>query len=186
VLIKVLFCELLGCQSLKGNHLRETPSGALESWAYWTKQNPGGFWHYWACKAWDHQQVKEHDRCAELGCVCGCVCQSEYAPHPNMLCWTLFFLVGYFIYLHFKYYPLSWSHTPKSPIPSPFPCFYEGVPPPTHPLIPPSPGIPLHWSIKPSHDQGPLFPLMHDKATYVATYVAGTMGPSMCTLWLVN
>jgi hypothetical protein len=27
------------------------------------------------------------------------------------------------------------------------PCFYEGVPPLTHPLLPPLPGIPLHWGI---------------------------------------
>ena len=32
------------------------------------------------------------------------------------------------------------------------PCFYEGAPPSTHPLLPPCPGIPLHWGFKPSLD----------------------------------
>ena len=36
-------------------------------------------------------------------------------------------------------------------------------------------GIPLHWGIEYPQDQGPLLPLM-------PTYVAGAMGPSMCTL----
>ena len=36
--------------------------------------------------------------------------------------------------------------------------------PPTHPLPPPCPQIPLHWGIEPSQDQGPLFPLMPNKA----------------------
>ena len=43
-------------------------------------------------------------------------------------------------------------------------CFYEGVPPPTYPLLPPHPGIPLHWDIEPSQDQRPLLPLMPNKA----------------------
>ena len=33
-----------------------------------------------------------------------------------------------------------------------------------HPLLLPGLGIPLHWGIKPSQDQGPLLPLMIDKA----------------------
>jgi len=52
----------------------------------------------------------------------------------------------------------------EPPIPSPPPCFYEDALPPTHPLLPPCPGIPLHWGSKPSQDQGPLFPLMPNKA----------------------
>jgi hypothetical protein len=41
----------------------------------------------------------------------------------------------------------------KPPIPSPFPCFYEGDPPPTHPLPPHCQGI------EPSKDQEPFLPL---------------------------
>jgi hypothetical protein len=44
------------------------------------------------------------------------------------------------------------------------PCFYEGTPSHIHPLQPPHPGILLQWGIEPSQDQGPLFPLMPDKA----------------------
>jgi hypothetical protein len=44
------------------------------------------------------------------------------------------------------------------------PCFYEGVPPPTHPLPPLCPGILTHWGIEPSQEQGPLLPLMPNKA----------------------
>jgi hypothetical protein len=35
---------------------------------------------------------------------------------------------------------------------------------PTHPLLLPCPGIPLHWGIEPSQDQGPLLSLMSNKA----------------------
>jgi len=75
---------------------------------------------------------------------------------------------------------------PRNPLFHPFfPCFYEGAPPPIHSHLPPCPGIPLHWDIKTSQDQGPLLP--PDKAILCssATYAAGTMGLSMCTLWLV-
>ena len=46
----------------------------------------------------------------------------------------------------------------------PLPCFYEGVPSPTHRLRPHHPSIPLPWGIKPSQDQGPRLSLMPDKA----------------------
>jgi hypothetical protein len=78
-----------------------------------------------------------------------------------------FFFIGYFLYLHFKWYPLfRFPHPPGNPLSHPaYPCFYEGVPPPTHPLPPPWPQFPYNGaSIEPSYDQGPLLPLMHDKA----------------------
>jgi hypothetical protein len=48
------------------------------------------------------------------------------------------FVTGYFIYLHFKCYPLSWFPLLKCPIPShpPSPCFYEGAPPTTNSNFP--------------------------------------------------
>jgi hypothetical protein len=82
------------------------------------------------------------------------------------------------------------SGSQKIPYATPCPCFSEGVPPPNqslwppHPLPPPHPGILLtgasclhstkvlssHWCLtRPSY----------------ATYAAGAMGPSICTLWLV-
>jgi hypothetical protein len=43
------------------------------------------------------------------------------------------FFIKYFIYLHFKCYPLSrWFPLWKPPISSPSPCFYEGAPSPIH------------------------------------------------------
>jgi hypothetical protein len=53
--------------------------------------------------------------------------------------------------------------TPKTPYPLPHS--------PTLPLPLPGPAIPLHWSIEPSQDQGPLLPLMTDKA--ILCYICG-------------
>jgi hypothetical protein len=59
---------------------------------------------------------------------------------------------------------------------SPSPCFYEGLSPPTHPLLPFHPPIPLHWGIhQASQDQGPSF----------STYAAGAIGSIMCNSWLL-
>ena len=54
---------------------------------------------------------------------------------------------------------------------SPLPCFYEGSPLPTPPLLPHCSSIPLHWGIKPSQDQGPLSPLKLDKD--ILFYICG-------------
>ena len=62
------------------------------------------------------------------------------------------------ILFHFFGFP------PRHSLFHPSSCFYEGVPWPNHLLLPSSPGIPLHWGIKPLQDQGPLLPLMTDKA----------------------
>jgi len=95
------------------------------------------------------------------------VLSSNYFPHLNILT----FFTGYFIYLHLKCYPLSQFPLQKSPITIPLPCFYEGTSPPTHPLLLPRPRIPLHWGIEPFKDQGPLLPLMSDKA--ILCYICG-------------
>jgi hypothetical protein len=82
----------------------------------------------------------------------------------------LFKKIRYFLYLNFKYYILTCP-------PSLSPCFYNSTPPPTHPLPPPCPGIPLHWGIKPSQDQGPLLPLMPNKAIlcYMCSWSHGSL-----------
>jgi hypothetical protein len=63
------------------------------------------------------------------------------------------------------------------------PCLYEGIHPP-HPQ-PPTPFFPpwhfLTLGIENPQEQEPLLPLRPSSATYSA----GTMGPSMCILWLV-
>jgi hypothetical protein len=60
--------------------------------------------------------------------------------HLSNPIYFLFLFIGYVLYLHFKCYPLSWFLCPRNPLYHP--CFYEGVPPPTHSL-PASP--PLHY-----------------------------------------
>ena len=49
-----------------------------------------------------------------------------------------FFFIGYFLYLHFKCYPLSWFPLQKPPIPCPLTLL-------TNPLLLPGPAIPLYW-----------------------------------------
>ena len=100
----------------------------------------------------------------------------------------IYFLIRQFLYLHFKFYPLSWFPERKPPTPFPSNCS------PTHPLLLPCPGIPLHWGIGPSHDQGPLLSLMSNKAIlcYICSWshgyslVGGLLpGSSGGTGWLI-
>ena len=69
---------------------------------------------------------------------------------------------------------------------------------PTHPLQLPGSGIPLHWGIKPSWDQGPLLPLMTNTAILCYKYswsheslrvyslVGGLVPGSSGGYWLVH
>ena len=81
----------------------------------------------------------------------------------------LFLLDIFFIYIsnviHFHSFS---SKNSLSPPPSP------GSP--NHPHNH-SPGIPLHWGIKPSQDQGPLLPLMTNKAIlcYICSWSHGSL-----------
>jgi hypothetical protein len=84
------------------------------------------------------------------------------------------FLFFYWIFSLFTFqmlFPFLVLHLQKPSILSPLPCFYEGLPSPIYSLPPPHPGIPLHWGIKPSKDQGPLFPLMPNKT--ILCYIYG-------------
>ena len=68
----------------------------------------------------------------------------------------------------------------------PLPYFHEGAPPLPYLLLPHCPSIPLHWDSKPSQDQGPLLPLMPDKAPS-ASWVLPLTPPlaSLCSVqWL--
>jgi hypothetical protein len=60
--------------------------------------------------------------------------------------------------------PFLVSPPTPPPFPLPSPCL------PTHPLLLPGSGIPLHWGIDPSQDQEPLFSLMTDKAFLCCIY----------------
>jgi hypothetical protein len=72
--------------------------------------------------------------------------------------------IGYFLYLHFKccLFPGLPSREPLSHLLSH--CLYEGAAPLTHPCQPSHSGISLHWEIKHPQAQGPLLPLMSNKA----------------------
>jgi hypothetical protein len=72
---------------------------------------------------------------------------------------NLFYLLLniFFIYIsNVTLFPGFSYETPLSP-PHTYPCSS------THPLPLPDPGIPLHWSIKPSKDEGPLLALMTER-----------------------
>ena len=72
----------------------------------------------------------------------------------------IFFLIGYFLYLHFKCFLLSRSPLWKPPIPSALPLLYEGAPSLIH-SCPPA----LEFSYTGAYtfqDQGPLLPMMAD------------------------
>jgi hypothetical protein len=81
-------------------------------------------------------------------------------PLNKFFYWILF-------YLQFKCYPLS--QFPLNPHSIP-PAFLR-VSPIHPPLPPPCPQIPLQWGIKSLQDQGPLLPLMPNKA--VLCYICG-------------
>jgi hypothetical protein len=87
------------------------------------------------------------------------------------------FFIDYSIYLHFKCYPLP-GFSSANPLSSPsLPCFYEQVPPSTHPLPPHHSSISLHWGIESLQDQGPPLPLMPDKAIlcYICSWSYGSL-----------
>jgi hypothetical protein len=80
--------------------------------------------------------------------------------HTNIL----FNFIGYFIYLHFKFYTFWVSPLQTLYSTSPPHCFYEGDLPPTHPFQSHQPSFPLCWGIDPSQNQGLPLPLMPDMA----------------------
>jgi hypothetical protein len=116
---------------------------------------------------------------------------------PSSLCFLNSF-IRYFLYLHFKCYPLSWFPPLKTSYRIPLPLLLWGCSL-THPLPLPHPGIPIQWGIKPSQDPGPLLPLMSDKAIYcyicswshgslhVYSLVCGLVpGSSGVEVWLID
>ena len=72
----------------------------------------------------------------------------------------------------------------EPPIPSPSLCLYEGDPPPTHPLLPSRPGIPLHWGIEHPQVQGPFLPLTYNKA--ILCHICGQRHGSLRVYSLVG
>lgn len=87
----------------------------------------------------------------------------EFVSHNPFSFSLLLLLDILFIYIS-NVIPFPSSHSRNSLLHPPSPCFCEGARPPTHLLLPPCPGIPLHWGIEPPQHQGPLLPLMPNKA----------------------
>jgi hypothetical protein len=90
-----------------------------------------------------------------------------------------YFFIVYFIYLHFKCYPLF----PVSLLQTPPPIYLLlcGCSPLTHLLPPHCPGIPLHWGIEPSKDQELLLPLLPYRAIlcYICSWSNGSLHVSL-------
>jgi hypothetical protein len=76
-----------------------------------------------------------------------------------------YIFIRYFLYLHFKFIPFPHYPSELPPFHPSSPCSL------THPLLLSCPGIPIHWDIKPSQDQGPLLSLMSNKA--ILCYIFG-------------
>ena len=90
----------------------------------------------------------------------------------KLKCTASFIFIGYFLYLHFKCYPLAQSPS-VNPLshPPPFASMRVFPHPPSLPLPPPHLGIFLNWGIEPSQEQGPLLPLVTNKA--ILCYIYG-------------
>jgi hypothetical protein len=97
------------------------------------------------------------------------ICDSEcWKQHKHSKLDISFFLFNWI----FSLFTFQMSSPFQNSLPhSPCPGFYEGDPPPIHPLPPPCPQIPLHCSIESSNDQGPLLPLMPNKI--ILCYICG-------------
>jgi hypothetical protein len=98
------------------------------------------------------------------------------------------FFIEYFLYLHFKCFPLS-----RSPLQNPYPS-----PPPLLlwecPLLFFCPHISLHWNIEQPQAQGPLLPLMFNKDIFChicgqhhgMLHVYSLVGGPVPEVWPVN
>ena len=101
----------------------------------------------------------------------------------SFLFFILFFLLLVILFT-FQMLPSFQVSPSEHPIPSPHPCLCESAPPPTHPLPPSHPGIPLHWGIEPPQAQGPLLPLMSNKA--ILCHICGRSHGSLHVYSLVG
>jgi hypothetical protein len=152
-----------------------TPSLCLElaSWDWITSQGlaPGGNWFSLSQKPLTPCNFSVSSRFGTLWVP------SHLNWHVNWcgLMNTLFYWICH-LFTFQMLFPFLVSHL-EPPIPSHFPCFYEGAPPPTYLIPPQCPGIPLHWGIKPSQHQEPLLPLMPDNVIlcYICSWSHGSL-----------
>jgi hypothetical protein len=103
---------------------------------------------------------------------------------PLFVCLFVYSFIWLFSLFTFQMLPPFPVPPLKHPIPSLSPCFYEGAPPPTHPLPPPRPRSPLHWASSLHRSKG-LSSHWCPTSPSSATYTAGAMGPSMYTYVLM-
>ena len=106
------------------------------------------------------------------------------------LYWLVFFsfyhFIGYFIYLHSNVIPF-----PGFPSTNPFSLFPSPCLIPTHPLLPQSPSIPLHWVIESQLDGGAPIPVIFNTtgamgSTYpTATHLLSHFWPAFLLLHLL-
>jgi hypothetical protein len=94
------------------------------------------------------------------------------------VCVWIFLLDILFIYIS-NVSPFPNSHPPETPYPIIPPLTSMRVYPhlPIHPLPPPPPcsHISLHWGIEPSWNQGPLLPLIPNKAIIIYRWTHGSL-----------
>ena len=86
--------------------------------------------------------------------MCVCVCVSHIKVKEK------FFFGVFFNYIS-NVFPF-----PGLPFRNPYPILPPPAPLPSYPLPSSCPGIPLHWGIKHPQAQGPLLPLMSNKAIF--------------------
>jgi hypothetical protein len=92
---------------------------------------------------------------------------------------SFFHFIRYFLYLHVKFLSPFLISPPNTPLAhSPSPCSLN------HPFPLPCPDIPLHCGIEPSQGQGPLLPLIPDKA--ILWYIYGWSLESLHVYSLVD
>jgi hypothetical protein len=109
---------------------------------------------------------KQNKTKQKLKKIKGSKCQSMIFRRKAVVHFLSCFVLDiFFIYISsvipFPGFPLS----PKHPTTSSLTCFYEGVPPSTHPPAPTSPSsIPLYWGIYGLFKRPRTFPSIDDKA----------------------
>ena len=94
--------------------------------------------------------------------------KSLYVDAKLMSCILKFvqnlFFIGIISLFTFQIFSPFLVPTPQIPFSITLPLLLWGWSLTRPPLLPPCPGIPLHWDIEPSQDQETLLPLMPDKA----------------------
>jgi hypothetical protein len=96
----------------------------------------------------------------------------------SFVIWSYFFLFFFFLWIFssFTFQMLSPSPVPPPKMPHTLPLLLWGCSP-NYPLPLLRPGIPIHWNIQPSQDQGASLPLMSKKAIlcYICEWSHGSL-----------